>query len=51
VLPAAVDAVVDGIALLLSVLVPALSYFPLLLLVLGGQATTLIRRRWPNVDH
>lgn len=51
VLPAAVDAVVDAIALLLSVLVPALSYFPLLLLVLGGQATTLIRRRWPNVDH
>jgi uncharacterized membrane protein len=49
-IPAAVDAVLTGIALLLSVFVPALSYFPLLLLVLGGQATTLVRRLWPSLE-
>ncbi|MEV0842491.1 TMEM175 family protein [Actinocatenispora sera] len=51
VIPAAVDAVVDGVALLLSVLVPALSYLPLLLLVVGGHASTRILRRWPRLDH
>ncbi|BCJ34164.1 DUF1211 domain-containing membrane protein [Actinocatenispora thailandica] len=51
VIPAAVDAVVDAIALLLSVFVPVLSYFPLLLLVLGGQAAALVRRLWPALER
>ena len=51
VLPAAVDAMVDAVALLLSVFLPVLSYVPLLLLVLGGRATALARRRWPSLDR
>lgn len=51
VLPTVVDAGVDALALLISVFVPALSYFPLLLLALGGRVTTLVRRLWPGLER